>query len=157
MHTLHIGSFRTNTSARRVVRATVKITKLAAIIGGLTLGALAAAAFQFNTVNAAMPALSHSSVVVSAPVARPTPSPSCPSMMLALAFTNNVTDTSGLHLHLPLGHPVDPEGRMVEGYGSYNGTTIREHLPVHDVTTGTLQDLFGHNASDSRLDSEPPL
>jgi murein DD-endopeptidase MepM/ murein hydrolase activator NlpD len=161
MHTLHIGSFRTNTWARRVVPATVKITKLAAIIGGLMLGALAAAAFQFNTVNAAVPALSHSSVVVSAPVARPTPSPSpgpsCPSMMLALAFTNNVTDTSGLHLHLPWGHPGDPEGRMVEGYGSYNGTTIREHLPVHDVTTGTLQELFGHNAIDIVLDSGTPL
>jgi murein DD-endopeptidase MepM/ murein hydrolase activator NlpD len=46
---------------------------------------------------------------------------------------------------------------MVEDYGSYNGTTIRKHLPVHDVTTGSLVELFGHNAIDIVLDSGTPL
>jgi murein DD-endopeptidase MepM/ murein hydrolase activator NlpD len=46
---------------------------------------------------------------------------------------------------------------MVEDYGGYNGTTIRKHLPVHDVTTGTLVELFGHNAIDIALDSGTPL
>jgi murein DD-endopeptidase MepM/ murein hydrolase activator NlpD len=46
---------------------------------------------------------------------------------------------------------------MVEDYGAYNGTTIRKHLPVHDVTTGTLVELFGHNAIDIALDSGTPL
>ena len=139
----------------------MKITKLAAITGGITLGALAGVAFQFNSVSAAVPAGSHSSVAVSAPVVRPTaspsPSPSCPPVMLAIAFTNNVTDTSGLHLHLPWGRPGDPEGQMVEDYGAYNGTTVRKHLPVHDVTTGSLVELFGHNAIDIVLDSGTPL
>jgi murein DD-endopeptidase MepM/ murein hydrolase activator NlpD len=138
----------------------MKITKLAAITGGITLGALAGAAFQFNSVSAAVPAGSHLPVAVSAPVTRPSASPSpspCPPMTLAIAFTDNVTDTSALHLHLPWGRPGDPEGRMVEDYGSYNGTTIREHLPVHDVTTGALQELLGHNAIDIVLDSGTPL
>jgi murein DD-endopeptidase MepM/ murein hydrolase activator NlpD len=138
----------------------MKITKLAAITGGITLGALAGAAFQFNSANAAGAAGGRSLVAVSAPVVRPTaaPSPSpCPPVTLALAFTENVTDTSTLHLHLPWGRPGDPEGRMVEDYGSYNGTTVRKHLPVHDVTTGTLVELFGHNAIDIVLDSGTPL
>jgi murein DD-endopeptidase MepM/ murein hydrolase activator NlpD len=42
---------------------------------------------------------------------------------------------------------------MVEDYGAYNGTTIRKQLPVHDVTTGSLVELFGHNAIDIVLDS----
>jgi murein DD-endopeptidase MepM/ murein hydrolase activator NlpD len=46
---------------------------------------------------------------------------------------------------------------MVEDYGAYNGVSVREHLPVHDVTTGTLQELFGHNAIDIVLDSGTPL
>lgn len=139
----------------------MKITKIAAITGGIMLGGLAGAAFQFNAVSAAVPAGRHSSVAVSAAVASPTPSPSpspsCPPMTLAIAFTNNVTETSALHLHLPWGRPGDPEGQMVEDYGSYNGTTIRKHLPVHDVTTGTLVELFGHNAIDIVLDSGTPL
>src|SRR3989442_4925868 len=139
----------------------MNITKAAAITGGIMLGALTGAAFQFSAVSAAVPAGGHSSVAVSAPVARPTaspsPSPSCPPMKLAIAFTDNVTDTSGLHLHLPWGRPGDPEGQMVEDYGAYNGTTIRKHLPVHDVTTGTLVELFGHNAIDIALDSGTPL
>jgi murein DD-endopeptidase MepM/ murein hydrolase activator NlpD len=139
----------------------MKITKLAAITGGVTLGALVGAAFQFSSVSAAVPAGGHSSIAVSAPAATPTaspsPSPFCPPVKLAIAFTSNVTDTSGLHLRLPWGQPGDPEGRMVEDYGAYNGTTIRKHLPVHDVTTGSLVELFGHNAIDIVLDSGTPL
>src|ERR1700694_4163097 len=139
----------------------MNITKAAAITGGITLGALAGAALQFSAASAAVPAGGHSPVAVSVPVASPTaspsPSPSCPSMTLAIAFTGNVTDTSALHLHLPWGRPGDPEGRMVEDYGSYNGATIRKHLPVHDVTTGSLVELFGHNAIDIALDSGTPL
>ena len=141
--------------------ATMKITKVAAITGGITLGALVGAAFQFSSVSAAVPTGGHSSIAVSAPVATPTPSPSpspaCPPMVLAIAFTSNVTDASSLHLRLPWGRPGDPEGQMVEDYGSYNGTTIRKHLPVHDVTTGSLVELFGHNAIDIVLDSGTPL
>jgi murein DD-endopeptidase MepM/ murein hydrolase activator NlpD len=139
----------------------MKITKVAAITGGITLGALVGAAFQFTSVSASVPTSAHSSIAVSAPVATPTPSPSpspsCPPMTLAIAFTSNVTDTSSLHLRLPWGRPGDPEGQMVEDYGAYNGTTIRKHLPVHDVTTGSLVELFGHNAIDIVLDSGTPL
>jgi murein DD-endopeptidase MepM/ murein hydrolase activator NlpD len=139
----------------------MKITKVAAIAGGITLGAMAGAAFQFNAVSAAVPAGGHSSVAVSvtvaSPTASPSASPSCPPVALAIAFTSNVTDTSGLHMHLPWRHPGDPEGRMIEDYGAYNGESIREQLPVHDVTTGTLQELFGHNAIDIVLDSGTPL
>jgi murein DD-endopeptidase MepM/ murein hydrolase activator NlpD len=46
---------------------------------------------------------------------------------------------------------------MVEDYGAYNGTTVRKQLPVHDVTTGSLVELFGHNAIDIVLDSGTPL
>ncbi len=141
--------------------ATMKITKVAVLTAGITFGALAGAAFQFNAVNAAVPAGGHSLVVASStvpgPTASPSPSPSCTPMTLAIAFTSNVTDISALHLHLPWGGPGDPEGRMVEDYGSYNGATIRKHLPVHDVTTGSLVELFGHNAIDIALDSGTPL
>jgi murein DD-endopeptidase MepM/ murein hydrolase activator NlpD len=78
-------------------------------------------------------------------------------MELAIAFTSNVRDVSALNLRLPWGRPGDPEGQMVEDYGAYNGTTIRKHLPVHDVTTGSLVELFGHNAIDIVLDSGTPL
>src|SRR5260370_21784613 len=139
----------------------MKITKVAAITGGITLAALVGAAFQFSPVSAAVPTGGHSSIAVFTPVATATPSPSpsplCPPMMLAIAFTSNVADTSSLHLRLPWGRPGDPEGQMVEDYGSYNGTTIRKHLPVHDVTTGSLVELFGHNAIDILLDTGTPL
>jgi murein DD-endopeptidase MepM/ murein hydrolase activator NlpD len=46
---------------------------------------------------------------------------------------------------------------MIEDYGPYDGVSVREQLPVHDVTTGTLQELFGHNAIDIVLDSGTPL
>ena len=139
----------------------MKITKLAAITGGIALGTLAGAALQFSSVSAAVAASGHPSVAVSAPVATPkaspSPSPSCTPIKLAIAFTANVSDTSGLYLHLPWGRPGDAEGQMVEDYGAYNGTTIRKRLPVHDVTSGTLQELFGHNAIDIVLDSGTPL
>jgi murein DD-endopeptidase MepM/ murein hydrolase activator NlpD len=138
----------------------MNISRLAVLAGGITFGAVAGAAFQFSSVSAAVPVVSHASVAA-APVALPTPSPSptpsCPLRALAIAFTSNVTDPSVIHLRLPWGRPGDPEGTMVEDYGAYNGTTIRKHLPVHDVTTGTLVELFGHNAIDIALDSGTPL
>jgi len=139
----------------------MKITKVAAITGGLVLGALAGAALQLNSASAAVPAGGHTSVAVSSPLASPTASPSaspsCPPMALAIAFTANVTDVAGLHLHLPWGRPGDPEGRMIEDYGAYDGVSVRERLLVHDVTSGTLHDLSGHNAIDIVLDSGTPL
>jgi Peptidase family M23 len=140
------------------VRATMKTARTLAIVGGIALGGLAGAAFQFSLANAAGPAGTYTSnsVGAAASVATTTASPSCPPMKLAIAFTTNVTDTSGLHLHLPWGHPGDAEGQMVEDYGAYNGTTIRKHLPVHDVTSGSLVELFGHNAIDIVLDSGTP-
>src|SRR5437588_12399530 len=135
----------------------MKITRISLVVGGITLGGLAGAAFQFSSANAALPAGTSSPVAAAAPVTAPTASPSCPPMKLAIAFTTNVTDTSGLRLSLPWGRPGDPEGRMIEDYGAYDGTSVREQLPVHDVTTGTLQELSGHNAIDIVLDSGTPL
>jgi murein DD-endopeptidase MepM/ murein hydrolase activator NlpD len=135
----------------------MKIIRVAALIGGIALGGLAGAAFQLSSVSAAPQTGPHPSRAASAPVATPTATPSCPPMTLDIAFTTNVIDTSGLHLHLPWGRPGDVEGQMVEDYGAYNGTTIRKQLPVHDVTTGSLVELFGHNAIDIVLDSGTPL
>jgi murein DD-endopeptidase MepM/ murein hydrolase activator NlpD len=139
----------------------MNITKVAAITGGLALGALAGAAFQFNSASAAVPPQSRAAIALASPATSPTaspsPGPSCPPMRLAIAFTSNVTDLSGLHLQLPWGRPGDAEGRMIEDYGAYDGVSVRERLPVHDVTTGTLQELFGHNAIDIVLDSGTPL
>src|SRR2546421_9239688 len=139
----------------------MKIRRVAAIAGGLAWGAVAGVAFQFTSASAAVPAGGHVSVAQSSPVASPTASPSaspsCPPMKLAIAFTNNVTDVATLHLHLPWGRPGDPEGRMIEDYGAFDGVSVREQLPVHDVTTGTLQEMLGHNAIDIVLDSGTPL
>src|SRR2546425_5619023 len=139
----------------------MNIGRLAVLVGGITFGAVAGAAFQLSSVSAAVLTVGHASVAASAPVAAPTPSAlptlSCPPRALAIAFTSNVTDPSVLGLHLPWGFPGDAEGQMVEDYGAYNGTTIRKRLPVHDVTSGTLQELFGHNAIDIVLDSGTPL
>src|SRR6202158_2608801 len=139
----------------------MNISRLAVLAGGITFGAIAGAAFQFSSVSAATAVASRASVAASEPVATPTaspsPSPSCPPRTLAIAFTTNVTDPSVLGLHLPWGRPGDSEGQMVEDYGAYNGTTIRKHLPVHDVITGSLGELFGHNAIDIVLDSGTPL
>src|ERR1700737_2219956 len=123
----------------------MKITKVAAITGGITFGGVAGAASRVSAPSAAVPIAGHSSVAVSVAVAVPTaspfPSPSCHPVTLAIAFTSKVTDTSSLHLRLPWGRPGDSEGRMIEDYGAYNGGSIRGHLPVHDVTTGTPQGL----------------
>jgi murein DD-endopeptidase MepM/ murein hydrolase activator NlpD len=78
-------------------------------------------------------------------------------MDLSIAFTANVRDTTALHLRLPWGSPGDAEGRMVEDYGAYDGTAVREQFPVFDVTNGPLQVLSGHNAIDIALDSGTPL
>ena len=138
----------------------MKITRIGAIISGIALGTAAGAALQLNAVSAS--GASHNlPLVAPTTIASPAPSPShgpgCPAIKLALAFTSNVVDTSTLDLHLPWGQPGDPEGQMVEDYGAYNGTTIRKHLPVHDVTTGSLVELSGHNAIDIVLDSGTPL
>ena len=78
-------------------------------------------------------------------------------MSLDLAFTTKVSNTSVLHLRLPWGHPGDAEGRKIEDYGAYDGTGVREQLPVHDVTTGSMVEISGHNAIDIVLDSGTPL
>ena len=138
----------------------MNITRLGAIIGGLALGTAAGAALQLNAASASGPSHDQPLAAPSAiatPAPSPSPSPRCPAIKLALAFTTNVSDTSALHLHLPWGKPGDPEGQMVEDYGAYNGTTVQKHLPVHDVTTGSLVELSGHNAIDIVLDSGTPL
>jgi murein DD-endopeptidase MepM/ murein hydrolase activator NlpD len=135
------------------------ITKLAAVLGGITVGALAGAALQFSYASAASSSRNHAVATLSPIIATPTPSPTptCPPMSLALAFTNHISDASTLRLHLPWGRPGDPEGPMIEDYGAYNGTTVREHLPVHDVTTGALLEMSGHNAIDIVMPSGTAL
>lgn len=46
---------------------------------------------------------------------------------------------------------------MIEDYGPYDGTGVREQLPVHDVTNGVLVEMSGHNAIDIILPSGTPL
>jgi murein DD-endopeptidase MepM/ murein hydrolase activator NlpD len=132
--------------------------KAAAAIGTLAVGGAAGALLQLNSASAAPSPDNHPAVAVAS--ARPTATASaaaCQAMPLAIAFTTNVRDATGLHLQLPWGRPGDAEGRMIEDYGAYNGTSIREHLPVHDVTTGALIEMSGHNAIDIILDSGTPL
>src|ERR1700732_4003618 len=128
----------------------MNISRLGVLMGGITVGAGGGVTFQFSSVSASVSGASHTLAAASAPVAAPTPTPSpsasCPRRTLAIAFTSNVTDPSVLGLQLPWGHRGDAEGQMVEDYGAYNGTTIRKQLPVHDVTTGSLVELYGHNA-----------
>ena len=132
------------------------ITKLAAVVGGIAMGGVAGALLQFSSANAATPS---NRSALSAVVATSSPSvrPTCPSMPLDLAFTTNVSNTLALHLRLPWGQPGDSEGRMIEDYGAYDGTGVREQLPVHDVTTGSMIEMTGHNAIDIVLDSGTPL
>ena len=142
--------------------AAMVITKLAAVVGGLTIGGAAGALLQLSSANAATTPRTQPLAIVTAsasptPNATQSPNPTCPAMPLDLAFTANVGDTSALHLRLPWGHPGDPEGVMVEDYGAYNGTSVRKQLPVHDVTTGSLVEMFGHNAIDIALPSGTPL
>jgi murein DD-endopeptidase MepM/ murein hydrolase activator NlpD len=131
----------------------MKITRVSVAIAGITLGGVAGALLQFNAASAATPVLSRPAPLAATAAPRPT----CPPMALAIAFTSNVADASGLDLRLPWGRPGDPEGRMIEDYGAYNGTSVREQLPVHDITTGSLVELSGHNAIDIILDSGTPL
>ena len=133
----------------------MKITKVSATIAGITLGGIAGALLQLNAASAATAATATVSPQLLA--ATPSASPSCPPMTLAVAFTSNVSDTRALDLRLPWGQAGDPEGQMIEDYGAYNGTTVREQLPVHDVTTGSLIERSGHNAIDIILDSGTPL
>src|SRR5713101_3420347 len=90
MHNLQFGSFRIDPRAARVVWATMNISRLAVLVGGITFGAVAGAAFQLSSVSAAVPTVGHASVAASAPVAAPTPSAlptlSCPPRALAIAF-----------------------------------------------------------------------
>src|SRR6202165_4524969 len=89
----------------------MNISRLAVLTGGITVGAIAGAAFQFSSVSAAIPLASRASVAASVPVATPTASPSAsPSC-----------------------------------------------APARDGTTGSLVELFGHNAIDIVLDSGTPL
>lgn len=130
------------------------------MIAGATFAGVAGATFQLTSVSAAVPArqpMAARSAPSAVPAASPSPSPSCVPMELALAFTGNAQDVSALHLRLPWGRPGDPEGQMIEDYGAFNGGSIREHLPVHDVTTGALRELSGHNAIDIVLASGTPL
>ena len=131
--------------------------KSLAVIGGLAIGCLAGVLLQLSAASAA-PA----SRPLSGPAAslRPVPTASavaCATMPLALAFTTNVADSRALHLRLPWGTPGDPEGTMIEDYGAFDGTGVREQLPVHDVTTGSLVEMSGHNAIDIILTSGTPL
>ena len=120
------------------------------------MGGIAGAALQFNGASAATPSISQPRPSAT-PSPTPSPTPSCTPMRLDIAFTSNVVDTAALDLRLPWGQPGDPEGRMIEDYGPYNGTSIRERLPVHDVTSGSLVELSGHNAIDIILDSGTAL
>jgi murein DD-endopeptidase MepM/ murein hydrolase activator NlpD len=147
----------------------MKITKIAAGATAIVLGSVGGVVLQISAANAASatrsqkaaasPTPNVAQLVAPSPSPSPSPSRSCtPSPMeLAIAFTSNVRDVTLLNLHLPWGRPGDPEGRMIEDYGAYNGVSIREQLPVHDMTSGTLQELYGHNAIDIVLDSGTPL
>lgn len=135
------------------------ITKLAALLGGITVGALAGATLQWSSVSAATPSRGQA-VQTSRPakvIATASVAPACPSLSLDLAHTSTASQGSSLHPSLPWGVPGDAEGTMIEDYGAYNGTTVREHLPVHDVTSGTMVEMSGHNAIDIILPSGSPL
>jgi murein DD-endopeptidase MepM/ murein hydrolase activator NlpD len=135
----------------------MKLIRVAAAIVGITLVGIAGAALQFSPVSAATATANKPLAATPTPAATASPSPTCPSMVLAIAFTSNVSDVDAVDLRLPWGRAGDAEGRMIEDYGAYNGTSIREQLPVHDVTTGSLVELSGHNAIDIILDSGTPL
>ncbi|TMD39046.1 MAG: hypothetical protein E6I88_13495 [Chloroflexi bacterium] len=132
------------------------LRKFAVVVGSLAVGGAAGAVLQFNAVSAASPSEGRPALASAHPAATPSAA-SCPAMPLDIAFTSKTTATSSLHLHLPWGRPGDPEGQMIEDYGAFNGTSVREQLPVHDVTTGSLVEMSGHNAIDIILDSGTPL
>lgn len=129
---------------------------VAGVITGIVLGAIAGWSFHGPvSAVASNPAPVHETPTGATPA--PSSARTCPPLRLAIAFTTNVTDASALHLSLPWGTPGDPEGPMIEDYGAYDGTSVREQLPVHDVTTGTLEELSGHNAIDIVMASGTPL
>ena len=109
------------------------LRKFAVVVGSLAVGGAAGAVLQFNAVSAASPSEGRPALASAHPAATPSAA-SCPAMPLDIAFTSKTTATSSLHLHLPWGRPGDPEGQMIEDYGAFNGTSVREQLPVHDVT-----------------------
>jgi murein DD-endopeptidase MepM/ murein hydrolase activator NlpD len=142
----------------------MRATRLSTFIAGFMLIAAAETVFHLDAVGAA--AAAHVQPTASAPIigmasGSASPVRACTRtlapMRLGIAFTSNVADRTSLHLRLPWGSPGDAEGRMVEDYGLYNGDTIEEHLPVYDVTSGSLHLLSGHNAIDIALDSGTPL
>ncbi len=135
----------------------MKVLRLTFLLAGIVLGSIAGTVVHLGGYSSAVAAPASAF-----PAATPSPSVvpvalTCPSMNLAIAFTSNVRDTTALHLRLPWGKPADPEGRMVEDYGAYDGNAVRKHLPVYDVTSGSLHVLYGHNAIDIVLDSGTPL
>ena len=134
----------------------MRVTRRTALAVGTMLGSLAGVVFHFNSASAA-PATPVQSAPAGSSIHGPSASATCPPMTLAIAFTSNVGDASTLHLHLPWGSPGDAEGPMVEDYGAYDGVAVRKHLPVYDITSGTLHVLSGHNAIDIKLDSGTPL
>lgn len=151
----------------------MRAKRLSTILVGFILAATAAIVLHLDALTAAPTtrtiAMSTTSTTPPNPATRPaatpmplssaTPVAACipPPMQLALAFTASVSDTSALDLRLPWGRPGDPEGRMIEDYGAYDGVAVREQLPVYDVTSGSLRVLYGHNAIDIVLDSGTPL
>ena len=145
----------------------MRVTRLASFFAGAMLAPTIAIIFHFNSAVAAAPGRVQPPTAASAPISAPPTAAEPPGrtcapaslapMALAIAFTSNVHDTAALNLHLPWGKPGDAEGRMVEDYGAYDGDAVREHLPVYDVTSGSLRVLSGHNAIDIVLDSGTPL
>ena len=133
------------------------MSKVAAIFAGMVLGTAGGVAFELSNASAAESATRTGVEMSRAQPAITTSVAPCARMSLALAFTNNVTDLRALDLHLPWGEPGGAEGPMIEDYGAYDGTTVREQLPVHDVTTGALVEMSGHNAVDIALPSGTPL
>ncbi len=131
--------------------------KSAALLAGLALGTLAEVLLQVSAASAASGVRPLTSPTASVRPVATTSAVACESMPLALAFTTNVRDSRLLHLRLPWGTPGDAEGSMIEDYGAYDGAGVREQLPVHDVTTGTLVEMSGHNAIDIILTSGTPL
>ena len=119
----------------------MKITRVSATIAGITSGGIAGTLLEFNAASAATATIAQPTVAVaSSRIATPAASPVCPPMSLAIAFTSNVTDTSALDLRLPQGPPGDPEGQIIEDYGAYNGTSIRD---PHQF----LGNVYAHAAS----------
>jgi len=145
----------------------MRITRFTTFSAGAMVAPAIAIIFHFNSAAAAAPVRVLPRTAASAPIGAPLTADGPPGrtcapashapLALAIAYTSNVHDTAALSLRLPWGKPGDAEGRMVEDYGAYDGDAVREHLPVYDVTSGSLQVLSGHNAIDIVLESGTPL